>query len=284
MGLYAQTEANTILTLRHQKGYLPVNRGSRGDEELMAFARFLEQCASGAQPGDAEIDIHRGSTDARAEHATGTLVGSSLSGTVGGTFNGVAVTVSTGASDIATMTSLVAAILASSNALVQGLLGASNLGATITLASVAAGEQVAIRHKDSNEVVFNAVSRSNPGAEEFDVSGNDTADATSLAAQINAHRVFKGRLLATSSSGVVTVRQLNVSTTSQWHLRKNGAGITLSGASLAATATALIWALQKGKLGNCITLAASGTGMTASGARLTGGVGGDAVTPLNLIR
>lgn len=71
---------------------------------------------------------------------------------------------------------------------------------------------------------------------------SDTATATALAAAINAstNALVKGLVTATSAAGVVTVK-----------------------------------AFQPGKLGNAITLAASGTGATASGARLTGGAGDD---------
>lgn len=71
---------------------------------------------------------------------------------------------------------------------------------------------------------------------------SDTATATALAAAINAstNALVAGIVTASSAAGVVTVK-----------------------------------ALHSGKVGNCITLAASGTGATASGARLTGGTGDD---------
>lgn len=69
-------------------------------------------------------------------------------------------------------------------------------------------------------------------------SGNNTATATSIAAAINAstNALVQNIVTASSSAGVVTIT-----------------------------------AVVPGVLGNCITLAASGTGATASGARLTGG-------------
>lgn len=72
-------------------------------------------------------------------------------------------------------------------------------------------------------------------------STSDTVTAGLLAAAINAssNALVKYLVAATSAAGVVT-----------------------------------IVALQPGITGNCITLAASGTGATASGARLTGGAGG----------
>jgi len=69
-------------------------------------------------------------------------------------------------------------------------------------------------------------------------SGGDTATAAALAAAINAesNALVANHVTATSAAGVVTIT-----------------------------------ARMPGQYGNAITLAASGTGATASGARLTGG-------------
>jgi phage tail sheath gpL-like len=71
---------------------------------------------------------------------------------------------------------------------------------------------------------------------------SDTASSAALAAAINAssNALISGVVTATSALGVTTIR-----------------------------------AVQPGKTGNAITLAASGTNVTASGTRLTGGVGGN---------
>jgi phage tail sheath gpL-like len=82
-------------------------------------------------------------------------------------------------------------------------------------------------------------------------SGGDTNSAALVAAAINAsaNALVAGMVYATSAGAVVTVR-----------------------------------ARHPGKLGNATTLAASGTGVTASGARLTGGAGDDtAPTSYNLL-
>lgn len=72
---------------------------------------------------------------------------------------------------------------------------------------------------------------------------DDATTATALAADINASTdaLVQNLVTASAAAGVVTVT-----------------------------------AVQKGRLGNAITLATSGTGSTASGARLTGGTGGKA--------
>lgn len=73
-------------------------------------------------------------------------------------------------------------------------------------------------------------------------AGGDTATAALIAAAINASTNALVQYIVTASS--------------------SGAVVTITAA-------------KKGATGNCITLAASGTGVTASGARLTGGAGGN---------
>lgn len=163
------------------------------------------------------------------------------------------------------------------------------------------------------------------GAGTYSIDTSDTAAATSLAAQINAHATLTGVVTATSAAGVVTMKAVTEGTSGNaLTITKSGAPITLTAqgggadtgvfqngaaysgdqfdgiynggsvtavaASLAAavvrSATALvvnvvtatsalgvttITALQPGLVGNAITLAVSGTGPSASGARLTGG-------------
>ena len=76
---------------------------------------------------------------------------------------------------------------------------------------------------------------------------DDTTSAALLAAAINAsaNALVAGIVTATSAAGVVTVT-----------------------------------AARGGKAGNTVTIAASGTGNTASGARLTGGTNGTSVTTI----
>ena len=115
----------------------------------------------------------------------------------------------------------------------SGLAAASG---TVTCASVSAADTVTI-----NGVVFTAVNGGTPGANEFDMSGTDTADATSLAAAINASvsSLVQGYVSASSSGAVVTISSV-----------------------------------YKGLMGNTHTLASSnGTRLAVSGARLAGGTG-----------
>jgi len=109
---------------------------------------------------------------------------------------------------------------------------------TVTCASVQAADTVTI-----NGVVLTAVSGA-PAADQFDISGNDTADAVSLVAAINANATLAGLVLASSALGVVTIEALN-----------------------------------GGLSGNAITLASSnGSRLAVSAARLAGGTNGTAYT------
>jgi hypothetical protein len=285
----AQTEQNTLLMIRHPKDALMKTVGDKGLAlDLVHVARYLEGVAMGAAPGENWVDVMRGSTSAVPVHALAVVVLSSGSGTVGAVINGVSLTATWASSDAASSTLIAAAIRASSNALVQGLVGASNLGATITLASVAAGDYIEIQPVGTagggQAVRFTATAaaQSNgagPGANPtFDISGNDTADATALAAAINAYPGFKGKLYCASAAAVVTIIQMFNDTTVRFRVQKSASTFTLSAAgAFAALASTVVWALQKGKLGNCQTIAATGTGVSILGSltRLGGGVGGD---------
>lgn len=283
----AQTEANTLLVIRHPKNALPLTFGVKGvGDDVAAIARYLEGFAGGNVAGLNWLDIHRGSTAAAAKAALAVAVMATSSGTVGVVINGVTITVTWATSDIVSQTLLSAAIRASANALVAGLVAASNLGATITLATSVAGDYVEIQPIGAGEagspVRFTGVAGgaiNGPGMPpQYSVDTSDTAAATSLAAAINAYPGFKDKLYAASAAGVVTVIQMVNSTTVKYRIQKSGSPITLSAAgAFAALASCLVWALQKGKLGNAQTIAASGTNVSILGSltRLGGGVGGD---------
>jgi phage tail sheath gpL-like len=108
---------------------------------------------------------------------------------------------------------------------------------TITSAAAAAADTVTI-----NGVTFTASSTPS-GESEWEIDGDDTADAAALVAKINAHSnaLISGVVTASNVAGVITLT-----------------------------------AVQKGRTGNCITLASSnGTRLAVSAARLTGGTGGN---------
>lgn len=279
----AQTEANTLLVLRHPKGSLPLTFGAKGTgADLAAIARWLEGVAGGFAAGENAVDVHRGSTDAAPYAARAVAVMATSSGTVGVVLNGVTLTVAWGTSDVVTQTALAAAIRASVSAVVAGLVGASNLGATASLVSSVAGDWVEIQPIGGAPVRFTAIASDGvggPGAQgTFKVGGTDTAAAAALVAAVKKHPLFKDRLYVANAAGVVTFLQMENSTTVKYRIQKSGAPITLSAAgNFAAQASCLIWALQKGKIGNCMTIAASGTNVSILNTltRLFEGVGGD---------
>jgi phage tail sheath gpL-like len=109
---------------------------------------------------------------------------------------------------------------------------------TVTCASVLAADTVTV-----SGVLLTAVSGA-PAADQFDMSGTDTATATSLALAMNSNATISGIVTATSALGVVTLT-----------------------------------AKVKGVVGNAITLASSnGTRLAASAARLTSGSDGTTIT------
>lgn len=214
------------------------------------------------------------------KRAFGTLTLSSGSGTVGGVINGVALTATWATSDTVAAGLIVAAINASSDALVSGGGGAGveagQLAGTLTLSGMKSGLDVEVCG-----FRFRSVGTATPaGNEEFSIATSDTAAAASLAAAINKHPVASQFLCATNSAGVVTVWCTRATIPADFSNRLIGAtGCTAGAAALAAGAVVYVTAYYPGTDGNAVTLAASGTGVTASGARLTGGTSSLAETP-----
>jgi phage tail sheath gpL-like len=107
---------------------------------------------------------------------------------------------------------------------------------TITLSGAAAGQTVTVAG-----VTYTAVAGVAANSSQFSVAGDDTADATALAAAINASENGRDtqQVTATSAAGVVTVKAVADGTSGNAiTLVKVGAGITVSGATLAGgTAT-----------------------------------------------
>jgi hypothetical protein len=131
--------AKTSITLTHGRASDYQGKASMTARDAAhRFERLLSGCVGGAYPGATGFDIAQ-------TQATGTLTLSSASGTVGGTINGVSVTVTASGGDIATATLLAAAINASANDLVRKQVTASNLNASgtatavVTLTAVAPG-------------------------------------------------------------------------------------------------------------------------------------------------
>lgn len=111
--------------------------------------------------------------------------------------------------------------------------------ATCTCASAQAGDTVTV-----NGVVYTAVSGT-PAANEFDISGNDTAAATSLAASINAALITDtgvfGKIQAKSALGVVTIFALITGTGGDAYtlVSSNGSRLAVTGSGFLAGGAAV---------------------------------------------
>lgn len=251
--------------------------------------RFLNvangQLASAAS--DADYALVTTSTD--PSYPVVGLAMSGGAGAVGATINGVTVTAAFAVSDTNSCGLAAAAINASTNALVQGFVTSNNLSATLTLTSVPAGATVDIcgyRFTGTTGTPPTIVFGGNTF--NFDISGSDTADATALAAAINAAPGLSRYVSAVSTTNVVRIfaRQYLFSGTATFSwptapgtpanaLISNAASIVASGGSLVASAFFVLNACTPGVQGNAITVAASGTGVSVvgGGARLAGGTG-----------
>jgi phage tail sheath gpL-like len=125
--------ARTMLVVTHGvAGDYTGKASMKARDILPRFERFISGCALGAFQGATGFDVAQ-------TQATGTLTISSGSGTVGGSINGVSVTVTWGTSDTATATALAAAINASSNALVNKHVTASAAAGVVTLTALVPG-------------------------------------------------------------------------------------------------------------------------------------------------
>lgn len=271
----------TAVYLRHRR---PIDYGTapgsstitrRGRELFRRFTNLAIGALSDAQ-ADSEYTLVYGGTTEPAFANAGLAV-SSGAGTVGATLNGVAVTATYATSDTNSAALIAAAINASTNALVQGFFISSNLTATLTLTSVAAGDSVEIcgfQFIANSGTRPNYVSGANIGY--FDISGADSADATSLAAAINSCPSLDRFVFAVPVSNVVRLfaARANYTAATNTFTFPTGPGIptnyivskastiVASGGSLVAGAFVGIEAGVPGVVGNAFTIAASGTGIS----------------------
>ncbi len=200
------------------------------------------------------------------------------SGSVGATLNGVATTATWATSDTVAAAAIANAINTSVTAKVKGMFQASNLTATITCSGVLAGDSVSLLG-----ATFNATTGlpggyvSGAALMSFDRSGTDAQTATNLAAAINARPVVSRYVFAVPVSNVVRVfaRQWAYSSVTglfSWPTQprtpvnllwaSNATRLAVSGSSLAAGAFVGIYATVEGVVGNCFSIAASGTGVS----------------------
>lgn len=200
--------------------------------------------------------------------ATGTVSVSSGSGTVTTVVNGVTVSSSTAnADDTVTAAKQVTDINASTDPLVQYFVDAASDAATVTLASVVYGSTIRICGYDLNSIKSAAGAT---GSNEFRVGVDDNTDATALKTCINGLAGLNELVFATVATNVVTVHSIRP-VSEMFDKAIVSAQTTFTIVAFAASKVCLVTSRRKGLFGNAITLAVTGTGMTASGARLTGG-------------
>jgi hypothetical protein len=254
----------------------PLGRNWSGKRGITILRDLLSAINSGAVQSDAVTygsnDATALGNDAYAGHACAALVGSTLTGAVGAVIDGTTVTVTAASGDVATQTALCTAIAA--NTSVNKKVSAANRVAQMTLASVAAGTMVRVFG-----ITFTAISGTPTEFGQFDMSGTDTADATSLALAINRHPALAGRCRAVSSAGVVYVGLLEQRTAGPTEsiTLPSASTITVNTSIPVASAVTLLFAQVPGAIGECCTVVASGTGMTvatANSGKLGGGTGG----------
>lgn len=261
-------------------GSSTINR--RGNVLLRRFANVI----MGALSEDSLYTVGYSATE--AQNANGGLTISGGAGSVGAIINGVTITVTHITSDPVSAGLAAAAINASSNALVQGFVSSNNLSATVTAATVVAGNTVNIGGETFTAfsgTPVNATSMSTVGI--FDCSGSNSATATALARAINIHPVVSRYFTAVPVAAVVRIFAVQFTQAAGVFSWPTGPGvlpntITSSGSTLAVSSNGVVagtvfslYSLQPGIGGNAITTALSGTGVTVlnTAARLERGTG-----------
>jgi hypothetical protein len=267
---------NFLISITAPKGVIPdLAQVGKNPEWLQRVSAFFAACggsmAPGA-PGECQINVGRGRTNAGFAKAFQTLALASVAADTVIEINGIPFSAVNGAAttgnnefdmsgaDTADASALCAAAVASTTVGIVGDITACNLAGTITLVSVTAGQVVKL---EGVPFIARAYATGNKG--DFDISGSDTADATALAAAINAHNYIGGRYVATAASNVVTVRQRTGTTGAS--LTTEAATMTLGGLSsgkLAATATILLGSSGPGTDGNAMTVITKGVVATGT--------------------
>lgn len=274
---------NLILSLNTRRPYGPLVTGRRA---LRAVRDWLSEIESGHVQSDSVImsrnDAVALGSEAYAGQAAAALVFATSSGTVGCTVCGTVVTVTWATSDAASMSNWCSTLRGT--AAVNRRATAVNRVATLTLASVTAGQGLSICG-----VGFTAVNGAPTAFGQFDMSGTDTADATSLALAINRHPSLAGRVRAVSNGAAVYVGLLESrAATPDESVSGAPSTITVANAVFAASAVGLVLAMVPGDIGNEVrTSTATGTNVSlatnGTAGFLGNGTGGASAANLVLI-
>lgn len=213
----SSTLQNAVIAIQAPKGVIP-DLAVDKRAGLTSLADLFNALALGmppGQPGETAVDVLKGASDVQPAQAYAVLAFATCAALTGVKINGVTFTaLATGTAnvsynqftisgtDAADASAFAAAVNASTSAGVKGVVQAGNLSCDVTLASVVAGDFLVV---DGIKLI--ATQQVADRYDTFTMGGTDTADATDLARCINAHPVLRRKVLATSSSGVVTLRQ-----------------------------------------------------------------------------
>jgi hypothetical protein len=262
-----------------------------GTEVLRYLLNAVESAIAGTNQSDGVMfnvtDIESLGAIAYAGQAIGAIIIGAVVDTAGATVCGTVLSTAVGADGAATMTLLAAAIRASTA--VNRKVTATNISMRVTLATVTAGQFIVI-----GGVKFIAVNGTPVNFGEFDMSGNDTADALSLVTAINRHPQTALRYRALSVAGLVhvfpTTSRTLTPTQDKWAAITNPGSFTtftINAPNPVAGDSCAVLAIVPGDIGNeCRLSTPTGTNVTVATNGTAGflglGTGGGSSPTFNL--
>jgi hypothetical protein len=268
---------NIIITANTRTAF---NNADAGPDALVNWIAQIAagQIASEAMWYSRNDDTALGDTAYAGQAAGLFILSASAAGVVSADVCGATISVNAGASPGAA-NSIVAqtawCLAVRSSATINQKVTAVNRCATITLSTVLATQSVQVCGEG-----FTAASGTPSTLGTFDIAGNDTADALSLATAINRHPALCGRVRAVSVAGVVYVG-LNTERTPDASdaVVSFAATMVVANASFASVAQGMVFATTPGVIGNeCRFVTAAGTGASlatnGTAGLLGGGTGG----------
>jgi len=252
---------STTLILNHRRPIdFRLNNSQRGRPALQTIINALIGAEGAVSPQLAENFIAFPNSSGQMLQAFGILTASSASGSVGGVINGVTITVTAAGGDAASMTLLATAVNGSVNALVQNTIRASNWEARLDTVAVLAGQFVNI-----GGYIFTAVTGTPLRNDQFDRSGADTTTASNLAAAINATPGLNQLVRAWTIGSTRVFISLLANAVPASNMTIIPSASTFTGVvQFVQSADCMLYCLYPGNLGNTMTFAATGTGMTAA--------------------
>lgn len=263
---------STALVFQHSRpiDFGPSTARKGGKDALRALLNGLN--AGGGSAGGTPAWHILPSSAGYARCALGIISFGSASGVVGATINGVSITVTAAGGDPATAILLRDAINASSNALVNKLVRATCYIGNVQCVGAVAGDWVSIANWR-----FEAVSGAPQTEGQFQIGANNNATASNLFYAIESHSgacdLFRPTL-ATNNVGISWISE-DAPPTSP-NILSSSQAVRLIPTQIANYNYTNIYSVWPGAIGNCITLAATGTGCAdLTGARLILGAGGE---------